>query len=218
MLILGLTGSIGMGKSTTAAMLRGMGLPVHDSDAVVHRLMASGGAAVPAIATAFPEAMRDGVVDRRVLGGIVFADQHRLVELEGILHPLVRADSRAFLKGVARRRGRVAVLDIPLLYEAGRRGSVDHVMVVSAPYLVQRQRVLSRPGMTAERLAAILKRQMPDAEKRLRAEAVVPTGLGHAVALRALQSRVRRLRRRPGSSGPPDTVRERRHARNRPRY
>lgn len=218
MLILGLTGSIGMGKSTAAAMLRTLGVPVHDSDATVHRLMGPGGTALPAIASAFPDAVRDGVVDRRILGALVFADTARLRALEAILHPLVRADSHRFLKRVARRRGRMAALDIPLLFEAGRRGGVDHVLVVSAPHLVQRQRVLARPGMTDKRLAAVLQRQMPDAEKRRRADAVVPTGLGRAVTFRALRLELRRLRGRPGSSWPPDTFRERRHARDRPRY
>ncbi len=218
MLILGLTGSIGMGKSTAAGMLRTLGVPVHDSDATVHRLMAPGGAALPAIASAFPEAVRGGSVDRGILGALVFTDTARLKALEAILHPLVRAESHRFVKRVARRRGDVAVLDIPLLFEAGRRGGVDHVLVVSASRLVQRQRVLARPGMTVQRLEAILKRQMPDAEKRRRADAVVPTGLGRAVTFRALRSKLRRLRRRPGSCWPPDTFREKRHARNRPRY
>ena len=218
MLILGLTGSIGMGKSTAAAMLRSMGLPVHDSDATVHQLMSPGGAALPAIAAIFPEAVCDGAVDRSILGGLVFADRSQLALLEAILHPLVRADSQAFLKRVARQRGSMAVLDIPLLFEAGRRGGVDRILVVSASPLIQRQRVLARPGMTEQRLAAILKRQMPDADKRRRANAVIPTGLGRAVTFRALRSQVRCLRGRPGSSWPPVIFREKRHARNRPRY
>ncbi|MCB9948582.1 MAG: dephospho-CoA kinase [Rhodospirillaceae bacterium] len=203
MLVLGLTGSIGMGKSTAAAMLRRMGLPVHDSDATVHRLMGRHGKALPAIEAAFPGVVGPGGADRGILGQRVFGDRQALARLEAILHPLVRADSQRFLDCMRRRRRTVAVLDIPLLFEAGRRGGVDHVLVVSAPALIQRQRVLARPGMTEARLDAVLARQMPDREKRRRADIVIPSGLGRAVTFRALKAAVRRLKRRSGPPSPP---------------
>jgi len=211
MIVLGLTGSVGMGKSTAAAMLRRLGVPVHDADRVVHRLMAKGGAAVPAIARAFPGAVRDGAVDRAALGRIVFADAAALKSLEDILHPMVRAAERRFLAAAARRRVPLVVLDVPLLYETGGDARCDAVAVVSAPPLIQRQRVLARPGMTAARLDAILRQQMPDREKRRRADFVVPSGLGRALTLRHLRDIVRVLRTRNGR-------RRKRHARNRARH
>ncbi len=220
MVVLGLTGSIAMGKSTAAGMLRAGGLPVHDSDAAVHRLIGRGGAAVPAIAAAFPGCVVDGAVDRARLGAVVFADPAALARLEAILHPMVVAGTRAFLARQARRRARVAVLDIPLLFETGRDGAIDRVLVVSAPAFLQHQRVLGRAGMTADRLAAILARQMTDREKRRRADGTIPTGLGRALTRRCLARAVRRQRTRPRRppAWPPNPFRERRYARNRPRY
>lgn len=186
MIVFGLTGSIGMGKSTAARQLRRLGLPVHDADAAVHRLMAKGGAAVPAIAAAFPMAVRNGVVDRKALGARVFHDRPALRRLEGILHPLVRREERRFLARARRQRRRAVVLDIPLLFETGGVRRCDAVLVVSAPSFVQARRVLARPGMTPERLHAIRASQMPDHQKRRRADAVIPTGLGMRPALRAL--------------------------------
>lgn len=186
MIVLGLTGSIGMGKSTAARMLRRLGVPVHDADATVHRLMAKGGAAVAPIAAAFPDAVKDGAVDRAALGAIVFNDKAALRRLEAIVHPLVRDAERRFLQRSRRQRRSVVVLDIPLLFETGGERRCDYVAVVSAPAFLQAQRVLRRPGMTPERLAAIRRTQLPDAQKRRRADAVIPTGRGLRPALGAL--------------------------------
>ena len=200
MIVLGLTGSIGMGKSSAARMLRRLGLPVHDADAVVHGLLAKGGAAVPAVGAAFPGVERGGAIDRRALGAQVFGDGAALARLEAILHPLVRRSQSAFLKRQVRQRRSIAVLDIPLLFETGAERFCDQVIVVSAPALVQSTRVLKRPGMTVEKLAAIQGQQMSDREKRRRADFVVPTGLRKADALRRLRKIVRLLRAtgRPG--------------------
>lgn len=186
MIILGLTGSIGMGKSTAARQLRRLGFPVHDADAVVHGLLAKGGAAVPAIAAVFPGVVTDGVVDRAALGAQVFRDPEALRRLEAIVHPLVRRAERRFLARARRQRRRLVVLDIPLLFETGGAARCDAVAVVSAPPFVQAQRVLARPGMTKARLEAIRRKQMPDGDKRRRADLVIPTGCGHRPALRAL--------------------------------
>lgn len=194
MLIVGLTGSIGMGKSTAAAALRRMGLPVHDADATVHRCLAPGGAAVAAVAAAFPEAVSNGRVDRQALGRRVFGNPAALARLEAIIHPVVRADSLDFLRRCAQRREPIAVLDIPLLMETGRDGDCDATILVSAPGFIQVQRVLRRPGMTPEKLNDIRARQMPDREKRRRADFVVQTGLGKRESLRALARIVRLLR------------------------
>lgn len=202
MLVIGLTGSIGMGKSTAAAMLRRLGLPVHDADAAVHRLMARGGAAVGKVDSAFPGVVRDGAVDRGLLGAKVLGDAAALKRLEEILHPLVRAEARAFLARQARQRRTLAVLDIPLLYETGGERLCDYVIVVSAPPFIQRARVLRRPGMTEARLQAVLDRQLPDAEKRRRADFVVQTGLSKAHALRQLAAIVRLLTREALRKGP----------------
>lgn len=197
MLVLGLTGSIGMGKTTAAAMLRRLGLPLHDADAVVHRLLGRGGGAVTQIADAFPGVVKDGVVDRKALGDRVFGDPQALARLEAILHPLVRRAARTFLQRQARRGKPLVVLDIPLLFETGGETLCDAVVLVSAPARVQAARVLSRPGMTREKFAAIKAQQMPDAEKRRRADFIVPTGLGRRETLRRLTEIVRLLRSRP---------------------
>lgn len=196
MVVLGLTGSIGMGKSTAAAMLRRMGIPVHDADAAVHRLLAKGGAAVPAIAAAFPGVVGNGAVDRAALGAAVFKDPAALRRLEAIVHPLVRRAEREFLRRARRQGRRLVVLDIPLLFETGGERRCDAVAVVSAPAFLQAQRVLKRPGMTSERLSAVRASQMADAEKRRRADAVIPTGLGRRPTLRALTRLVSKYRER----------------------
>ena len=196
MLVLGLTGSIGMGKTTAAGMLRRLGLPLHDADAVVHRLLGRGGAAVAQIAIAFPGVVKEGAVDRKALGDRVFGDPAALARLEAILHPLVRAAARSFLRRQARRGKSLAVLDIPLLFETGGEVLCDAVVLVSAPARVQAARVLSRPGMTREKFAAIKAQQMSDAEKRRRADFVVPTGLGRRETLRRLTEIVRLMRSR----------------------
>lgn len=194
MRILGLTGSIGMGKSTAANTFRRLGVPVFDADAAVHRLQARGGRAVGPIRAAFPDAIRDGAVDREALRRAVLGDPAALKRLEGIVHPLVRAEERRFL-GAARRQGRrLVVLDIPLLFETGGEARCDAVVVVSAPAPVQRARVLRRGGMTPERLDAILARQTPDAEKRRRADFVIRTGLSHAHARRDIRRLLERFR------------------------
>ncbi|HMA14652.1 MAG: dephospho-CoA kinase [Bacteroidota bacterium] len=198
MRIVGLTGSIGMGKSTAAAMLRRLGLPVHDADAAVHRLMEKGGGAVAAVEAAFPGVARDGAVDRRLLAARVLRDDRAMKRLESILHPLVRAEALAFLAKQARLRRPLAVLDIPLLFETGGERLCDAVIVVTAPPFVQRLRVLRRPGMTEEKMQSIMARQLPDAEKRRRADFVVETGLGKLHSLRQLAAIVRLLLRDAG--------------------
>lgn len=194
MRILGLTGSIGMGKSTAAAMLRRLGVPVHDADATVHRLLAKDGAAVGAIAAAFPGVVEDGAVNRQELGRRVFGQPAELRRLEAILHPLVRGAETEFLKRQRRRHARLVVLDIPLLFETGGQRRCDRVAVVTAPAFLQAQRVLRRPGMNAAKLAAIRAQQMPDAEKRRRADFVLPTGTGRAPVLRGLKRIVTLMR------------------------
>jgi dephospho-CoA kinase len=201
MIVLGLTGSIGMGKSTAAAMLRRLGVPVHDADATVHRLLGPGGGAVAPVARAFPgsaiEDARTGRtrIDRAALGRLVFADSAALHRLEAILHPLVRADERRFRRRMQARHVPLIVLDIPLLFESGGDRRCDATVVVTAPARIQRARVMARQGMTEERFAAILAKQMPDAEKRRRADFVVQTGLGRNATLRRLAAIVRLLGR-----------------------
>jgi len=173
MFILGLTGSVGMGKSTTAGFFADAGVPVHDADAVVHRLYE--GAAVPAIEAAFPGTTDAGKVDRNKLAARVLGDDAALKRLEAIIHPLVQEAEALTLSDAQTRGEKVVVLDIPLLFETGGDRRVDAVVVVSAPADVQRARVLRRPGMTEEKFAAILAKQMPDAEKRRRADFVVDT-------------------------------------------
>jgi dephospho-CoA kinase len=194
-IILGLTGSIGMGKSTAAMTLRRLGIPLFDADHMVHRLLAQGGAAVEPVAAEFPDVRAaDGGIDRTRLGQRVFSDPKALSRLERIIHPMVEAGEKRFLGFCRARRVPIVALDIPLLFESGSQRRCDFVLVVSAPGLIQRQRVLRRPGMTESRLAAILKNQMPDREKRQRADFVVPTGLSRNLSLRRLRAVVRSLR------------------------
>ena len=173
-LILGLTGSVGMGKSSVARMFEALGVPVFDADAVVHRLQGPGGGLVASIERAFPGVAGPDGVDRKRLGAAVFRDPAALARLEAIVHPAVRAERRAFLREHA--GAKLVVFDIPLLFEKGGAQDVDEILVVSAPPEVQRARVLARPGMTAERFERILALQMPDAEKRERADHVIDTG------------------------------------------
>lgn len=191
MLVLGLTGSIGMGKSTTAAFFRELGIPVHDADAAVHRLYA--GEAVPLIEAAFPGTTADGRVDREKLGAAVIGRPEALKRLEAIVHPLVGKAEREVRARAAAAGHQLIVLDIPLLFETGGERRVDAVAVVSAPKSVQRERVLARPGMTAEKLDGILARQMPDAEKRRRAHFVIDTGRGMEAARRQVADVVKAL-------------------------
>ena len=196
--VIGLTGSIGMGKTTAAAMLREAGLPVFDADAEVHRMMAPGGAAVAAIDAAFPGTVSEGAVNRRALGDLVFADTGALRRLERIVHPLVGRAERGFLRRAARERRRAVVRDVPLLFETGGEKRCDWTVVVSAPAHIQAARVLARPGVTRALLDSVRAKQTPDAVKRKRADVVVPTGAG----LRLTRDRLNAmLRRRLGKGG-----------------
>lgn len=174
MIKLGLTGSIGMGKSTTAQLFAEKGVPVYDADATVHQLYQS--EAVPLIAEAFPEAVIDGKIDRKILSASVLGKPDELKKLEKIVHPLVHAKEQQFLRDAEAKGAKLVVLDIPLLFETGGIGRVDKILVVSAPYDIQRQRVLERENMTEEKFQSILARQMPDAEKRAKADFIVDTG------------------------------------------
>ncbi|MBB3950964.1 dephospho-CoA kinase [Aureimonas jatrophae] len=199
MIRLGLTGSIGMGKSTTAAMFRDEGLPVHDADAAVHQLYR--GRAAPRVEALFPGVLDgDGAVDRARLGARVLGDPAALKRLEALVHPMVREEEAAFLAEAEAAGAPAAVLDIPLLFETGGESRVDRVVVVSAPASVQRERVLARPGMTVDRFEAILAQQMPDAEKQRRADFVVETGEGLAHARRQVAAIVRQLRGEGGAA------------------
>jgi dephospho-CoA kinase len=191
MFVLGLTGSIGMGKSTTAAMFRAEGIEVHDSDAVVHALYTGGAAAV--IEAAFPGTVRDGVVDRGLLGAKVLDDPAALARLEAIVHPLVAESRAAFLTEAAKKGEQIVVLDIPLLFETGLDRDVDAVVLGTAPETVQRERVSRRPGMTPEHLAVILERQMRDAEKRARAHFIIDTSGDLAATKRQVRGILRAL-------------------------
>ena len=178
MLTLGLTGSIGMGKSTTAAMFREAGVPVYDADAAVHRAYEKGGACVEPLRSAFPGVVKDDAVDREALRQAVLGDPAELKRLNGIVHPIIRAEQRAFFDAARAAGADLVVLDIPLLFEGRGEDRMDAVVVVTAPPELQRERVLQRAGMTAERLEAILAHQVPDADKRARADFVVDTSLG----------------------------------------
>jgi dephospho-CoA kinase len=194
MRIIGLTGGIGMGKSTAASAFRRAKIPVFDADLTVHRLQAKGGRAVKAIDAAFPGSVKDGVIDRAVLRQMVIGDRAAFARLEHILHPMVEQEERAFV-GRARREGRRAVvLDVPLLFEAGYDKRVDTIVVVSAPVAIQVHRVALRRRMSRADVMAIIARQMPDREKRRRADVVIQTGLSRAHTLRSLRRFIQRLR------------------------
>ena len=194
MIVLGLTGSIGMGKSTTAQMFEAEGVPVYDSDAAVHALYASGGAAVAPVDAAFPGVVVDGAIDRTRLSQAVLGNAEALAVLESIVHPLVGAHRIGFFEDAQARGAEVVVLDIPLLYETGGDKKVDKVVVVSAPADLQRERVLARPGMDVAKFEAILARQTPDAEKRHRAHFVIDTGQGLDYAREQVRDILARLR------------------------
>lgn len=172
--IIGLTGSIGMGKSTVAAMFADEGIPVFDADAVVHELQKEGGALVPEIETAFPGTTGPHGVDRKALGAVVFGDRDKLAKLESIVHPAVAKQRSVFLRDHA--DADIVLFDIPLLFEKGGYRGVDTIVVVSSPYTVQRKRVLARPGMTEEKFDHIVTLQTNDADKRARADFVIETG------------------------------------------
>ncbi len=202
MILIGLTGSIGMGKSTTAAMFREAGVPVYDADAAVHDLYDRGGAAVGPVGEAFPGVVRDGRVDREALRQAVLGDPEALKRLNAVVHPLVGRDRVGFFRQAEADGADMVVLDIPLLFETGGHANVDAVVVASAPADMQRERVLARPGMTADRLDAILAQQMADAEKRARAHFVVDTSQGLAPAREQVAEIIAVMRdpqRRPAS-------------------
>ncbi len=192
MIVLGLTGSIGTGKSTTAAMFRDLGVPVHDADATVHDLYRN--EAVVPVAALFPEALNDGVINRKILSAILAQAPERFRELEAVIHPLVRARETAFLEMQRQSGSALVVLDIPLLYETGGEKRVDKVVVVTCDAQTQRRRVLSRPDMTEEKFALILSRQMPDAEKRKRADFIVHTDAGLEAARKQVEEVIETLR------------------------
>lgn len=191
MFILGLTGSIGMGKTTTAAIFRKEGVPVHDSDAAVHALYK--GKAVPVIERAFPGVVHDEIVDRTLLGALVRDDPVAMRRLEALVHPMVREDRAAFVRAAALAGQKIVVLDVPLLFETGADKEVDATVVVSAPEAVQKERLYMRPGMTPEWLAVIISKQMPDAEKRHRAQFIIDTSKGFAEAESQVRSILRAL-------------------------
>jgi dephospho-CoA kinase len=194
MIVLGLTGSIGMGKSTTAALFREMGAPVQDADAIVAGLYAKGGAAVGPVGDAFPGVVIDGAIDRDVLSKTVLGDPEALARLEAIVHPLVKAERAGFLAKAESAGAKVAVLEVQLLLEVKVHLDVDAVVVVSAPADQQHERVLARPRMTAEKLEQILARQMPDAEKRARADFVIDTGRGVEAAREQVKAVLEKVR------------------------
>ena len=196
MLVLGLTGSIGMGKSATAAMFAAAGVPVHEADRAVHQLYE--GAAVAAVEAAFPGVTQAGRIDRTLLARAVLETPGAVARLEAIVHPLVREAERRFVAEAAARNARCVLLDVPLLLEAGGAGRVDAVVVVSAPADLQRARVLARPGMTEEKFLALLARQMPDAEKRRHAHFVVDSGRGFDSACAQVRGILRATAMLPG--------------------
>jgi dephospho-CoA kinase len=189
-----LTGGIGMGKSTAAAILRRANIPIFDADATVHALQAPRGRALPAIAQAFPDTVHDGVLDRPTLRATVLADRAALRRLEAILHPLVRAEQRRFLARARARGASLAVLDIPLLFETGGERHVDGVLAVSAPRAVQFARVRARRRMSEAEIARIIALQLPDAERRRRADVVIRTGLSRFHAVRAIRRWLQTMR------------------------
>lgn len=194
MIVIGLTGSIGMGKSTTAQQFRACGVPTHDSDAAVHELMEPGTPAHQAILTAFPSVEdENGGIDRQALGKIVFADQNKKAALEAILHPAVRSLSEEFIKTCRFQGRKIAVLDIPLLFETGRNHDVDYTVCVTAPYFVQKRRVLARPGMNEQKFKSILQSQLPDAFKRCCSDFVINTASGKAQSLRDVKKIIARV-------------------------
>ncbi len=195
MIILGLTGSIGMGKSTAARMLKRMGVPVFDSDADVHKALSPKGMAFEEVAVTFPASWdkKSGAINRKTLGGIVFEQEHKRKELEAILHPVVQRGQRKFIAAMQRIGKKIVVLDIPLLFEIGAETRVDYTICVTAPYPIQRRRVLARPHMDERRFLKILGQQMPDAEKQALADFVVQTGQGYATTYRQLQKIVKQV-------------------------
>ena len=189
MIVYGLTGSIGMGKSTAAKMLKLMGVPVHDSDHAVHAALGPKGGAFEEVAVTFPGAWdkKNRLIDRKKLGDIVFHDKAELKKLEAILHPLAAASQKKFLQSMKIKGKRAVALDIPLLFETGAEDRVDYTLCVSAPAIIQHRRVMARKNMTEEKFQRIVSSQMPDLQKQQRADFVVQTGLGYAATFRQLR-------------------------------
>lgn len=196
MIILGLTGGIGMGKSTVARMLRLMGYPVYSADKAVHNLLKRGGAAVIPVAKIFPQALQKGAIRREIVGEIVFSQPAKLKKLEGILHPLVRKAEKSFLTQARLKKKPIAVLEIPLLFETGADKRCDVVFCVSAKKAVQKSRVMMRLGMTKTKLKAILKRQLTDKERKARADYVITTSLSYEDTKKQVQTIIRNLLRK----------------------
>lgn len=190
-LIIGLTGGIGVGKSTLALQLAALGGKICNADTVVHRLLAKGGKAVAAVEKLFPGAVKNGAVDRKALGDIVFHDEAKMKQLERLLHPLVVAEETRFARKNARLGAKLIVLDIPLLFETGAEKRFDKIMVASAPPFLQEMRVLKRPGMTKDTFRRIIAKQMREREKQRRADVVILTGLGKAHSFRQIKAWVR---------------------------
>jgi len=194
MIILGLTGSIGMGKSTTAQMFRDAGCPVFDADAAVHALYSVGGEAVPLIQAVFPDAVNNGAIDRKVLGAHMRKDPLNLKVLESFIHPMVGKKRQAFFDKAVSDKADIVVMDVPLLFETGGEAYVNKVVVVTAPAELQRQRVLARPGMTEDLFETLLARQTPDAEKRARADFLIFSDKGLDAARKQVQDILEELR------------------------
>ena len=194
MIIIGLTGSIGMGKTSTAQMFRDAGCPVFDADATVHSLYEKGGEAVPIIRSVFPDAIKDGAVDRKVLGGHMRADPLQLQVLESFIHPLVGDRRKAFFEHAKKDKADIVVLDVPLLFETGGHKHVDEIVVVTAPFAVQRERVVARPGMTEDLFQTLLARQTPDEEKRKQSDFLIFTHKGLDAAREQVHNILRELR------------------------
>lgn len=209
-MVIGLTGSIGMGKSTVARMFKRLGVPVHEADACVHALLSPKGAAFDAVKKAFPKALIRGRLDRKLLGAIVFADPNAKSTLEGILHPLIRKDRKQFLQTARMQGHKLAVIDVPLLFETGIYKTVDHILVVTAPIAVQTRRVLARPNMTMTRLNAIRKAQWSDARKRANADTVINTANGYHATFAALKQKMVEWIDTPNQTKPPTPAKRKR--------
>ena len=198
MIIVGLTGSIGMGKTTTAKMFQEEGCPVFDADKTVHDLYAKGGKAVPLIRAVFPDAIKNGAVDRRTLGSHMRADPLNLTVLESFIHPMVAEVRQAFFDKAKQDKNDLVIMDVPLLFETGGDSYVDKIVVVTAPFEVQKERVLSRPGMTQELFESLLARQTPDFEKRKKADYLIFTDKGLEAAREQVQNVLKDIRQSTG--------------------
>ena len=195
MIVLGLTGSIGMGKSRAAKMLGVLGVPVHDSDKAVHKALLPEGSAFSVVAGMFPSAVAGGKIDRKKLGNIVFSDKAALKKLEAVLHPAAQESQAEFIRAMRLKGKKIICLEIPLLFETGAEGRVDYIVTVSAPPAVQKRRVLRRPNMTEEKFKSIVQSQLADSQKRALSDFVVDTGLCYARTFRQLQNIIRTIRK-----------------------